>query len=42
MENGIFPLEKVISHRFPLLRINEGIELLRKGKAIKVIIHPDE
>jgi threonine dehydrogenase-like Zn-dependent dehydrogenase len=42
IESGVLPLEKVISHCLSLSRINEGIELLRKGKAIKVIIHPDE
>ena len=42
IESGVLPLEKVISHCLPLSRINEGIELLIKGKAIKVIIRPDE
>jgi Zn-dependent alcohol dehydrogenase len=30
-----------VSHRFPLRRVHEGIDLLRQGKAIKVILHPD-
>jgi len=42
MESGVIPLEKVISHRLPLIKIKEGIELLKKGKATKVIIHPNE
>ena len=41
MESGILPLDKLVSHRFPLSRIHEGIELLRKGKGIKIIIYPE-
>jgi len=41
MESGILPLDKLVSHRLPLSRIHEGIELLRKGKGIKVIIYPE-
>jgi threonine dehydrogenase-like Zn-dependent dehydrogenase len=41
MESGILPLERVVSHRLPLERIHEGIGLLRKGQAIKVIIEPE-
>jgi threonine dehydrogenase-like Zn-dependent dehydrogenase len=40
MEMGILPLEHIVSHRLPLDRIHEGIDLLRKGRAIKVIIEP--
>ncbi len=41
MESGILPLERVISHRLPLSRIHEGIDLLRKGEGIKVILEPE-
>ncbi len=41
MESGILPLERIVSHRLPLSRIHEGIELLRKGQALKVIIEPE-
>jgi threonine dehydrogenase-like Zn-dependent dehydrogenase len=40
MESGILPLERIVSHRLPLQRIHEGIELLRKGQGIKIIIEP--
>ncbi len=40
MESGILPLERIVSHRLPLSRIHEGIDLLRKGQAIKVILEP--
>jgi (R,R)-butanediol dehydrogenase/meso-butanediol dehydrogenase/diacetyl reductase len=42
MESGTLPLERIVSHRLPLSKIHEGIELLRQGQAIKVILHPEE
>lgn len=42
MESGALPLERIVSHRLPLSKVYEGIELLRQGKAIKVILHPEE
>jgi len=42
MESGALPLERIVSHRLPLSKVHEGIELLRQGKAIKVILHPEE
>lgn len=41
MESGALPLERIVSHRLPLSKIHEGIELLHQGKAIKVILDPD-
>ena len=41
LESGVLPLERVVSHRLPLGRIDEGIEALRKGQAIKVIVEPE-
>lgn len=40
MESGRLPLEKIVSHRIPLEKVHEGIELLRAGKALKVVIEP--
>jgi threonine 3-dehydrogenase len=40
MESGILPLERIVSHRFPLERIHEGITLLRKGQALKIVLEP--
>jgi threonine dehydrogenase-like Zn-dependent dehydrogenase len=42
MESGILPLETIVSHRLPLSRIQEGLDLLRQGKGIKVILEPEE
>lgn len=36
-----FPSEKFITHRLPLEKINEGIELARTGEAIKVVLFPN-
>jgi L-iditol 2-dehydrogenase len=37
-----FPTEKFITHKLPLDKINEGIELTRTGEAIKVVLLPQE
>lgn len=42
MESGALPLERIVSHQLPLSRVHEGLELLRQGKAIKVILQPEE
>lgn len=41
MESGILPLERIVSHRLPLKRVHEGIELLRQGQGIKIILEPE-
>jgi threonine dehydrogenase-like Zn-dependent dehydrogenase len=42
IEGDALPLEKIASHRIPLRDVHEGIDLLRQGKAIKSIMHPEE
>ena len=42
MESGILPLDTIVSHRLPLSKVHEGLELLRQGKGIKVILEPEE
>jgi threonine dehydrogenase-like Zn-dependent dehydrogenase len=42
MESGQLPLERIVSHRLSLSQVNQGIELLRRGQAIKVILSPEE
>lgn len=42
MESGKLPLEKVVSHVLPLSKIHQGIEMLRKGEGLKIIIYPEE
>jgi Zn-dependent alcohol dehydrogenase len=40
VKDGKFKLEPLISHRLPLDRINEGLDLVRKGEAIRAVIIP--
>jgi threonine 3-dehydrogenase len=40
MESGKLPLERVVSHQLPLSQVHEAIELLRAGKALKVVLKP--
>ncbi len=40
METGLVDTEKIISHRFPLSRIHEAIEVMSTPERNKVIIHP--
>jgi 2-desacetyl-2-hydroxyethyl bacteriochlorophyllide A dehydrogenase len=42
LKSGILDLEKLITHRLPLKEFSEGIELMRKGKAIEILIYPKE
>lgn len=42
LESGVLPLEKIVSHRLPLSQVHAGLDLLRKGEAIKVVLHPEE
>jgi L-iditol 2-dehydrogenase len=40
METGLIDIEKVISHRFPLIRIHEAMGLMASPDRNKVIINP--
>ena len=40
METGLVDAEKIISHRFPLSRIHEAIELMGSPERNKIIINP--
>jgi threonine 3-dehydrogenase len=42
MASGRLALEQIVSHRLPLSQVNEGLELLRQGRGIKVILAPEE
>ncbi|MGI6175418.1 MAG: zinc-dependent alcohol dehydrogenase [Christensenellales bacterium] len=42
IESGILPLDEIATHVFPLDEYEKGLDLLRKGEAIKVIICPTE
>jgi len=40
METGLIDTEKIISHRFPLARIHEAIEVMGSPERNKIIINP--
>lgn len=42
LEKGEIDMEAIISHRMPLSKVQEGIEMVRDKVATKVILHPEE
>jgi threonine 3-dehydrogenase len=42
IESGILPLDEIATHQLPLSRYQEGLDLLRSGRALKVIMYPEE
>jgi (R,R)-butanediol dehydrogenase / meso-butanediol dehydrogenase / diacetyl reductase len=40
LESGRLPLEKLISHRLKLDQIVEGIDIMRRGEGIEIIVTP--
>lgn len=41
IESGVLPLEEIATHTFPLSEYQKGLDLLRAGKALKVVIYPE-
>ena len=42
LEGSLLPLEKIVSHQLSLAKVHEGLQLLRQGKAIKIILYPEQ
>jgi len=42
MESGKLPLDKIVSHQLPLSKVHEAIDMLRAGKALKVVLTPGQ
>jgi len=40
LERGVIRPEMLVTHRLPLSRFGEGLEQLRRGEAVKVMIVP--
>lgn len=40
LESNLLNLDDLITHKIPLSKIHEGIETMRKGEAIKIIVYP--
>lgn len=41
LESNLLNLEDLITHKITLDQIHEGIEIMRKGEAIKIIVYPE-
>ena len=42
IESNILPLKEIVTHTLPLSEYEKGLELLRTGKALKVVVYPEE
>lgn len=42
LNSGLIPVEKMITHRLPMSKFEEGLEAMRKGVGLEVILYPDE
>ncbi|RHQ01890.1 hypothetical protein DW999_13000 [Ruminococcus sp. AM54-14NS] len=42
LEAGIIPVEKIITHKLPMSKFAEGLDAMRKGVGLEVILYPDE
>ncbi len=40
MASGKLPLDKIVSHQLPLSKVHEGLDLLREGKGLKIVLTP--
>ncbi len=40
-QRGLLPVDRLLTHRLPLSRINEGFDLLRSGEAVRTVVTPD-
>lgn len=42
LEAGVIPVEKIITHKLPMSKFAEGLDAMRKGVGLEVILYPDE
>jgi len=40
VQSGVLDLEKLITHRLPLKEVHAGIDLMRKGEGVKIVLFP--
>jgi threonine dehydrogenase-like Zn-dependent dehydrogenase len=40
LESNLLPLEKLITHRLKLAQIGDGLDAMRAGKSVKVVVTP--
>jgi len=39
---GLLPVEKIITHQLPLSEFPTGLEAMRSGQALEIILYPDK
>lgn len=42
LESGNVQVEKLVTHKIPLTRLQEGIDIMKRGEGIKVLVNPQE
>jgi len=42
LESGNVPVEKLVTHKLPLGKLQEGIDIMKRGEGIKILINPQE
>ena len=42
LRTGVVDFENMITHELPLSRFGEGLEAMRKGQALEVVLYPGE
>ena len=42
LSSDLLPLEKIITHRLPLEDFGKGLEAMRKGEALEVVLYPQK
>ena len=42
LASGVIPVEKIITHRLPMSKFEEGLDQMRKGLGLEVILYPDD
>lgn len=40
LDAGLIPVEKIVTHRLPLSEFGKGLEAMRNGEALEVILYP--
>ncbi len=41
LDTGMIPVERIATHRLPMREFGKGLEAMRRGEALKVILYPD-
>ena len=42
LHSRLINVEDIITHRLPLSKFGEGLEAMRKGEGLEVILYPDK